>query len=752
VRQEDDEEAQVRSVALRNAASILMARQRAEEELLRAKEALRESQERLQAALAAAGTGTFRWDLRTDAVEWDENLGHLFGLSPGRAPRVHEQFLAAVHPADRARVAASCERSARDGDELDLEFRVPCPDGSVRWLAEKARTFVADDGRPLYVTGACVDVTRRKQVEEALREETRLLELLNDSGTAIAGQLDVRSLAHTLTAAATQLSGAAFGVFYYNAGLEKAEAALELYALAGISRDELARLAPPGEVPLFDPALHGGAAVRFADLGEDARRAGLSAGPGAPPGPGVRSYLAVPVKARSGETLGFLCFGHPEPGAFSERLERLVGAIAAQAGIAIDNARLFEAAQRAAEERRALLDSERSARATAERMSQMKDEFLATLSHELRTPLNAIIGWAHVLRHGARDQADLAKGLDTIERNARVQAQLIEDLLDMSRITSGKMRLDVQPIQPVAFVEAAIETVRPAAEAKGIRLEAVLDPTAGPISGDPSRLQQVAWNLLSNAIKFTPKGGRVQVVLSRAESHAELVVADTGAGIRPELIDQLFERFRQADASTTRGHGGLGLGLSIVKHLVELHGGVVRIGSPGEGAGTTVVVELPLLAAHRRTSGEPVTAGGFDGLTTASTTADLAGLKVLVVDDQREARELILRVLEDCNAQVLTAASAAEALDLVETQRPDVLVSDIGMPEADGFELLRRVRALGAERGGRVPAIALTAFARSEDRTRALRAGFLVHVAKPVDPAELIATVATVTGRAEGSQ
>ena len=264
---------------------------------------------------------------------------------------------------------------------------------------------------------------------------------------------------------------------------------------------------------------------------------------------------------------------------FTERAERLVGAIAAQAGIAIDNARLYEAAQRAAEERRHLLESERSARAAAERMSELKDEFLATLSHELRTPLTAIVGWAHVLKQGAKTPADLARGLDTIERNARVQAQLIDDLLDMSRITSGKMRLDVQSIKPIGFVQAAIDTVRPAAEAKGIRIVTVLDPAAGPISGDPSRLQQVIWNLLSNAVKFTPKGGSVQVLLERSNSHVQITVADTGMGIKPEFIQHLFERFRQADASTTRQHGGLGLGLSIVKHLLELHGGTVQVNS-----------------------------------------------------------------------------------------------------------------------------------------------------------------------------
>ncbi len=408
------------------------------------------------------------------------------------------------------------------------------------------------------------------------------------------------------------------------------------------------------------------------------------------------------------------------------------------------------ALRESADERKALLDSERAARAAAERMSDMKDEFLATLSHELRTPLNAILGWAQVLRTGPRDQTDYLKGLETIERNARMQTQLIEDLLDVSRITSGKLRLDVQQLQPVSVIEAAVETLRPAADAKQIRLETLLDPAAGPISGDPSRLQQVVWNLLSNAIKFTPRDGKVQIILERVNSHIEISVADTGVGIRPEFVQHLFERFRQADASTTRKYGGLGLGLSIVKSLVELHGGTVRVKSSGEGLGTTVTVHLPVTAVHRQMDRHerqhPQEAVATPGTFVA---AELAGLRVLVVDDHLDARELIKRLLEECAAEVITAATADEALVLVETRRPDVLVSDIGMPDADGFELLRRVRALGPSRGGRVPAIALTAFARSEDRTRALRAGFLVHVSKPVDPSELVATVASVAGRVD---
>jgi PAS domain S-box-containing protein len=397
-----------------------------------------------------------------------------------------------------------------------------------------------------------------------------------------------------------------------------------------------------------------------------------------------------------------------------------------------ENARLYEEA--------------RKARAEAERLGELKDEFLATLSHELRTPLSAILGWTQVLRRRPVEGPELQKALETIERNARVQTQLIEDLLDMSRITSGKMRLDIQPVDPAAFIEAALATVAPGAEAKGVRLDKALDRAAGPIWGDPARLQQVVWNLLSNAIKFTPRDGRIRVALQRAGSHAEISVADTGIGIKPAFLAHVFERFRQADASTTREHGGLGLGLSIVRHLVELQGGSVRVHSEGEGKGATFVVNLPLAAVHR-----PGTPEGIHPRTLGDSQdyrlADLTGLRFLVVDDEEDARALVQRVLADCGAEVRGAAGAQEALAALAAFRPQVLLCDIGMPGVDGYELLRRVRNLPDPALARTPAVALTAFARSEDRTRALRAGFLVHLSKPVEPAELVATAASVAGR-----
>ena len=390
-------------------------------------------------------------------------------------------------------------------------------------------------------------------------------------------------------------------------------------------------------------------------------------------------------------------------------------------------------------ERDQILESERAARGQAERLSASKDEFLALLSHELRTPLNAILGWTEILRRASSTHADLEKGLVVIERNVRAQTQLVDDLLDMSRIISGQMRFDVQPVMPYAFVQGAIESARPAADARGVRLKAILDPAAGPVSADATRLQQVVWNLISNAIKFTPRGGQVHVTLELVNANIEICVADSGIGIQPDFLPHIFERFRQADTTTTRKYGGLGLGLSIVKQIVELHGGTVAANSDGEGQGAVFRVKLPLaisqLAEHPRSS---------QRLSVPWVNADLSNVKVLIVDDDPDSRDLVHRLLSDCGATVTAAASAAEALAATHNQRPDILISDIGMPEIDGYQLLRSLRTNSEIR---FPAIALTAFARPEDRTRALLAGYVAHVAKPVEAAELIATVAAVSGR-----
>ncbi|MDI1445291.1 ATP-binding protein [Polyangium sp. 6x1] len=403
-------------------------------------------------------------------------------------------------------------------------------------------------------------------------------------------------------------------------------------------------------------------------------------------------------------------------------------------------------------EREHLLSSERIARAEAERASRLKDEFLSTVSHELRTPLTAILGWSQILRRRISDSdmdESLRKGLAIIDRSAHAQVQLIEDLLDMSRIITGNVRLDVQPVDLGEVIGAAAATVAPSAEAKGIRVEKILSPLAGVVRGDPNRLQQVVWNLLSNAIKFTPRGGKVRVTLSSSGDHVQITVSDTGQGIPAEFLPYVFERFRQADASTTRRHGGLGLGLSIVKNLVELHGGTVQAASPGEGKGATFTVEMPLhvTRAPEEDSGdrrqEPSSASGE----ARCHVSDLRGISVLFVDDTADARDLVATLLANHNARVTTAASGEEALRLLEQEPIDVLVSDIGMPGMDGYELIRRVRALPPERGGHVPAVALTALARDDDRVKARRAGFQTHVAKPIQVMELLTAIGCLAGR-----
>ena len=392
-----------------------------------------------------------------------------------------------------------------------------------------------------------------------------------------------------------------------------------------------------------------------------------------------------------------------------------------------------------AEEREALLAAERTARTEAERASRMKDEFVATLSHELRTPLNAIVGWTQFLLRDASVSESLRKGLDVIDRNARAQARMVDDLLDFSRILAGKLRLDAERVDLADVVEYVIRSVGPAAQAKDIRIVSALE-AAGAVQGDPSRLQQIVWNLLSNAVKFTGKGGLVEVALRRTDGEVELTVSDNGQGITPEFLPHVFERFRQEDAGIARQHGGLGLGLSIARQLVEMHGGRIAARSGGAGCGATFVVSLPATGAElaRERDGEPLA---------LDTPPALAGLRVLVLEDEPDARELVERVLQDRGATTLVFGTALEALDACAVQAPDVIVSDIGLPGVDGYEFIRRLRMSEAQRGRTTPAAALTAFARSEDRRRALLAGFQTHLAKPIDPLELVVVVAALAGR-----
>ncbi len=405
--------------------------------------------------------------------------------------------------------------------------------------------------------------------------------------------------------------------------------------------------------------------------------------------------------------------------------------------------------RRIAAEREQLLESERSARTAAERANRLKDEFLATLSHELRTPLNAIVGWSQVLQLRTPTAEELAEGLETIGRNARVQAELINDLLDVSRIISGKLRLDIQQIDPGTIVHDALVSVTPAARAKGVSIEHNLDRKFDPIHGDPFRLQQVIWNLVNNAVKFTPQQGKVRADLIQTPSSIEVRISDNGQGIKPEFLPHLFERFRQEDATTTRAHGGLGLGLAIVKHLVELHGGTVEARSAGEGQGAEFLVQLPRLIIDQPRE-VPLEARDRPApiqVKPEPTNANLQGVRVLVVDDDRDARQMVCRVLREFHAEVTDTENVPQALQAVKDFQPHVLVSDIGMPNLDGYDLIREVRRLG-HTPEELPAIAVTAFVRSQDRERILADGYQVHLGKPIAPTELVSTIAAlVTGK-----
>ncbi len=664
--------------------------------------ALAEVAEQRRLALDAARMGWWRLDLIKKQVYMDERFGAIFGLV-GK-DLAQKDVNAAIHPDDVRKVETAADAAIQPARPVpySMEYRVIHPDGAVRWVQANGRAHFAGEGdqrRAVSLVGTIVDVTEAKTAQDALHESEARFRQLADAMPQIVW------------------SGRADGhIDYYNE---------QWYDFTGSERGKTGNeswenILHPDDVKMVAKAWNAATAAdqpyelvyRLRNAAQQDYRWVLGRG--------------LPFKDASGKVVRWY-------GTCTDIHER----------------------KQLSEQNAQLLESERAARAEAERSSRMKDEFLATLSHELRTPLNAILGWTQVLRDGHADADDLAHGLTTIERNARVQTQIIEDLLEMSRIISGKVRLDVQRVDLAPVVQAAIDTMLPTAEAKGVRLQVVLDPAARPVSGDPNRLQQVFWNLLSNAIKFTPKGGRVQVVLERVNSHLEVSVIDTGEGIAPEFLPQVFDRFRQADASTTRRHGGLGLGLAIVKQLVELHGGSVHVHSAGSNQGTTFRVLLPLTVLHPMT--DPAEAerrhprADSSSLSVSSERFDLAGVKVLVVDDEADARGLVKRVLEDRQAAVRTAGSAAEAMELIRAEPPDVLVSDVGMPEEDGYSLIRRVRALGPENGGNIPAIALTAYARAEDRLKTIMAGFQIHVAKPVDTVELLALVASLTGRTGSS-
>ncbi len=510
------------------------------------------------------------------------------------------------------------------------------------------------------------DITERKVAETALQQEVAIRATLGHVGASLAGELNTDRLVQSVTDAATTLTGAEFGAFFYNVTDHDGQS-FQVYALTGAPKEAFAHFPPPRATALFAPTYRGEATIRLDDVTKDPRYGQSAPFYGMPEGHlPVRSYLAVPVVGSAGQAIGGLFFAHSECGVFTAHHEQLASGVAAWAAIALDNARLYR---------------------DVEQANRLKDEFLATLSHELRTPLHAVLGWAHLLRKGTMKPSMQARALESLERNARAQAQLVEDLLDVSRIMSGKLHIKSDAVDLRSVISNAVDTVRAGAYAKRLALEVLLPPEPTIVTGDADRLQQVVWNLVSNAIKFTPSGGRIEVQLHAQDAGAEIVVRDTGQGIAPSFQSQLFQRFRQGDASTARQYGGLGIGLSIVRHLTEAHGGTVVAESAGEGHGATFRVRLPLhlVRPHKDTTDD----GGR-----AASEGALEGYRLLVVDDEMDARELVRCVLESRGAEVVTATSAGEALHLLSSQPFDALIADIGMPGQDGYSLIRALRVL----------------------------------------------------------
>ncbi len=680
---------------------------------------------RLKAVVESSDDAIITKSLDSIITSWNRAAERMFGYT---AEEAIGRSIRMIIPDDRQGEEDTVLTRIHAGQSVDhFETIRLRKDGAPVTISLSVSPILDDHGKVVGASKIARDITERARLLAAAQEQADITRQLGEVGAAVASSLDQNAIVQQVTDLATSLTRAEFGAFFYNVADAKSGESYMLYTLSGAPREAFAKFPQPRATAVFAPTFHGDGVVRLDDVTQDPRYGKNPPYHGMPEGHlPVRSYLAVPVKAASGEVLGGLFFGHSRVGVFTEQHERLATGIAAWASLALENARLYIVAREA---------------------DRLKDEFLAVLSHELRTPLNAILGYARLLRGGILTAEKAERGLETLERNAQSLTQIVEDVLDVSRIVSGKIRLDVQPVELPLVIHNAVATVQPAADARGVRVQTIVDPRVGPVSGDPDRLQQVVWNLLSNAVKFTPKLGRVQVRLERINSHVELIVSDTGAGIKPEFLPYVFERFRQGDAGTTRKTGGLGLGLSIVRHIIEMHGGTVEAMSQGENRGATFCVRLPLMIVQPEEFTEPREHPRTERPARLTGLGNLTGVRVLAIDDDEDALSLLRVVLETAGADVTTLSSAAAGLERIETIRPDAVIVDLGMPGMDGFEFITRLRAGSDPQIRDVPAAALTAFARSDDRTKALRSGFEMHLAKPVDPAELVASVTTLVRR-----
>ncbi|MBD2234695.1 PAS domain-containing hybrid sensor histidine kinase/response regulator [Phormidium tenue] len=656
--------------------------------------ALRKSEEQLRLAQQGAEVGLWDWDMVTNQVTWSEEYYHLYGLPLTVTPS-YENWLACISPLDRPHVEQKVREAIELGKNLKTSFRIAHPKESRRWLMVRGQTFYNAAGNPVRMTGIAMNVTEQKRFEQALigseaiaRTQAEELAALMETTPAaiwIAHDVDCRQM--TANRMAHQLMQTKPG------SLATATSWADGSTLPFKQCKQGQELLPQ-DLPM-QKAIRTGQEVT--DEIEFVYPDGT-----------VRTIYgkAVPLYDPSGEVRGAIA-GFVEITAFKQS-ER---------------------------DREQLLQRERIAREEAEQANRLKDQFLAVLSHELRSPLNPILGWAKLLQTRSFDAAKTAQALATIERNALLQTQLVDDLLDLAKILRGKLHLNPVPVYLASVVESAVETVKASATAKTIALKLDLSPTI-QVAGDAARLQQIVGNLLSNAVKFTPSAGRVTVTLKSVDDQAEISVSDTGIGISPEFLPHLFESFRQEDVSITRKHGGLGLGLAIVRQLVDIHGGTITARSPGEGQGATFSVRLPQLSG-------PALADPTAALPKSA--LDLSGIRIFSVDDSADTREFLTVLLEQYGANVITAGSASEALAALKTLHPDVLISDIGMPDMDGYKLIRRVRALPPDQGGDIPAIALTAYARDEDQQQSLASGYQRHLSKPLDLEKLVQAVVELT-------
>ena len=666
--------------------------------------------ESVRVALEAGRLGLWEWDVESAGVRWSHSLE------------------AIIHPDDRATVMAAIAETLERRTDHRVEYRIIRPDGEVRWVEGRGQMVAGGGGRGPRLLGVCMDITERKAGERELDDRRREAEVVAELVRSISASLDLDTVLQRVCVAARELTGSDIAAL---ALPEDAEAPIPE------AMTVRARVAPgAAEQPTIRRIERGrGVGGRVMETGRPFRTDQYRTDPRFtkeyvdPAGEaGVVAVLVVPV--RIDERVGGLLYvTNRVARPFSDRDESVLLGLSDHAAVAIRNARL--------------LATQQAALAEAEGANRAKDQFLATLSHELRTPLTAMLGWVRMLRSGRLTGEQTNAALEVIERNTRLQAQLINDLLDVSRIVAGKLQLDLRPMELVSVVEEAMASIKGDADAKGLAIESSINPSAGPVLGDRVRLLQIVVNLLSNSLKFTPADGHISVVLERVGATARIQVTDTGIGIEPALVPHVFNRFLQADSTSSRKHGGLGLGLAIVRHLAELHGGSAHAESAGPGLGATFTLELPILVAGSG-RGERVAIERVEGVEPRLPRLD--GLRVLVVDDHDDARELIRTVLEQCGADVAVAGSADEALQALEHRRVDVLLSDLAMPGADGFELIRRVRAREQAAGAAtLPAVALTAYAGTVDRARALAAGFQAHASKPIAPDELATLVHSLT-------